>query len=109
MASGDEHPQWWYTAKPPEVKEYLTWSNEAIITLNLLLGSLTKTMKAWDKFNSSGGPIEYFAVLDSNSTASWDFNRYLASIGRTFEELRGHEIELTQLKSSCADNVKTVS
>jgi len=88
------------------VKETEEWTRQIVELLNQLQDVLSETVKAWERFNSENGDIDYFSDIDFSENRC---RGSLSKIKETFEVLESHQRTLQKLSKSCHDSAQNVS
>jgi hypothetical protein len=91
-----------------QVKKSYDWTLRTTELLSLLMGVLSETVKAWDRFNCLDGDIGYFSDIDASPNVS-NPGRSLRAIKEAFEKLRDHQHKLQRLKECCDGFAQAVS
>ncbi|KAF2182078.1 hypothetical protein K469DRAFT_713163 [Zopfia rhizophila CBS 207.26] len=83
---------------PKDVRSAIDWTVQAVDLLCLLRGVLSKTLKAWERFDGSNGDINYFLDVGDIATIR------LEGIRESFEELMDLDQNLSHLQESCRES-----
>ena len=76
--------------------------------LHHLLGILSKTAKAWERFNSGNGDIGYFAMNSLSSCSQHPSRQSLSEIKRKFHKLEDLQQDLAELEEYFQDSAQAV-
>jgi len=80
----------------------------AIGLLRQLLPGLSETTKAWERFASDNGDINYFNNIKS-SPDNISAHQLLRAIGEAFDTLEDLQQKLLDLEKSCQKSAQAVS
>ncbi|KAH8695758.1 hypothetical protein GQ44DRAFT_136561 [Phaeosphaeriaceae sp. PMI808] len=83
---------------PKDARSAIDWTVQTMDLLCLLRGIFSKTLKAWERFDSSDGDINYFSDVEEIARI------HLEGIRENFEELMDLDQDLSHLQESCRES-----